>query len=125
MKKIRKKINFKDRRGFIQDIIMNEPIQHATYIFTKKNVVRGNHYHKKTVQYAYILEGKIEYHYVSPEGKKGKLLLRPGDLVKTPAWERHAMRTVADTKMLVLTCGVRGGRDYEKDTYRLERPIVQ
>ena len=124
MKKETKRINHKDSRGLIRDILINEPIEHVTYIFTKKNVVRGNHYHKKTVQYVFVLEGKIEYHFVSPSGHKGKIVLKPGDLVKTPANEKHAMRTIKDTKMVVLTSGVRGGGDYEKDTYRLTNPIV-
>ena len=47
-----------------------------------------------------------------------------GDLMKTPANEQHAIRTLEDTKMMIFTCGPRGGCDYEKDTFRLENPLV-
>ena len=124
MNKKRAEINFQDERGYIQDILTNESIEHVTYIFTKKGVVRGNHYHKETVQYAYILDGKVEYHYADVSGKKGMVILEASEYIKTPPHERHAIKTLEDTKMLVFTLGVRGGMDYEKDTYRLQEPIV-
>ena len=44
------KNDFEDNRGAIRDILVKEKIDFVTIIFNKKNSVRGNHYHKKTVQ---------------------------------------------------------------------------
>ena len=55
MKKIKRKINFKDKRGIILDLIEKENINAVTYITLNKNSVRGNHYHKKTIQWNFIL----------------------------------------------------------------------
>lgn len=124
MKVQAKCINFEDDRGYIQDILINESIEHVTYIFTKKGVVRGNHYHKETIQYTYIMEGKVEYHFSTENGDQGMVEMSKGDLTKTPVNERHAIRTIEDTKMMIFTCGPRGGCNYEKDTFRLTTPIV-
>ena len=41
-----KKKIYKDKRGLIADVIYNTKINHIAYITTKKNGIRGNHYHK-------------------------------------------------------------------------------
>ena len=46
MKKLKIKVNFKDHRGIISDIIENENINAITLLTIKKGKVRGNHYHK-------------------------------------------------------------------------------
>ena len=53
------KPNFHDDRGFIKDILTNETIEHVTVIHSKKGVVRGNHYHKDTIQWVYLHSGKL------------------------------------------------------------------
>ena len=42
------KINNKDERGIIKDLIQKKNINAITYITINKGKVRGNHYHKKT-----------------------------------------------------------------------------
>jgi dTDP-4-dehydrorhamnose 3,5-epimerase len=124
MNVVHKPINFKDKRGLIQDIFIGGKFDHATYIFMKRGGIRGNHYHKKTVQYMFVIEGKVEYYYSGIGEKAKKVVLKPGDFIETPAFECHAVRPVKDTKVLVLARGPRGGDGYEDDTYRLEIPIV-
>lgn len=70
MKKISLKKNFVDSRGFIQDILYKKKINHITLIASKKNSVRGNHYHKKTIQYTYVIKGSVEYFFKSLKSKK-------------------------------------------------------
>ena len=60
MKKINIKTSFKDKRGIIVDLLEKKSINAITYITQNKNTIRGNHFHKKTIQWNYILEGKIE-----------------------------------------------------------------
>ena len=125
MKKTKKAINFKDSRGFIQDIYIGGDFQHATYIFMKKGGIRGNHFHKKTVQYMFVMEGKLAY-YHSKDGKKAaKVVLNPGDFIETPIGECHAVKPLKNTKVLVLARGPRGGDGYEDDTYRLDHSLLK
>ena len=75
IKNIFKKKIFRDKRGLIADIIYNDKINHIAYITTKKNGIRGNHYHKKTIQYTFVLDGTIKYYLKKKSGKKYHNLL--------------------------------------------------
>ena len=55
----KRKINQKDKRGFILDIFVDKPKDHCSLVSFELNSVRGNHFHKKSVQYSFILEGKL------------------------------------------------------------------
>ncbi len=118
------KNDFEDNRGAIRDILVKEKIDFVTIIFNKKNSVRGNHYHKETVQYLYVLEGSI---LVASkfEGKEiEKKVLTEGDLLLNEPFEWHAIKSIEDSKLLILTRGLRGGEDYEADTFKIEKPIL-
>tara|TARA_B100000242_G_C42916290_1_gene424828 strand:- start:40 stop:417 length:378 start_codon:yes stop_codon:yes gene_type:complete len=118
------KNDFEDNRGAIRDILVKEKIDFVTIIFNKKNSVRGNHYHKKTVQYLYVLEGSV---LVASkfEGKEiEKKILTEGDLLLNEPFEWHAIKSIEDSKLLILTRGLRGGNDYEADTFKIDEPIL-
>ena len=118
------KNDFEDNRGAIRDILVKEKIDFVTIIFNKKNSVRGNHYHKKTIQYLYVLEGSV---LVASkfEGKEiEKKILTEGDLLLNEPFEWHAIKSIEDSKLLILTRGLRGGNDYEADTFKIDKPIL-
>jgi|SRR3989344_70269 len=120
MKVIHKKINHEDSRGTIRDILVSVPTDHCTIIFSKKGAVRGNHYHKKTVQYTYVIEGELLALSRRLGGRKiHKHILKAGDLQTHKPLEIHAMVAKKDCLFLAFAKGVRGGKDYEKDTYRV------
>ena len=124
MKKIKTKINFKDNRGIIMDLLEKKNINAITLITQNKGKVRGNHYHKKTIQWNYLLKGKILIVAVK-NGKKSKIVLnKKGDLVETSKKEFHAIKALKNTEYLVFTQGPRGGKEYENDTFRLKKPIL-
>ena len=127
IKNIFKKKIFRDKRGLIADIIYNNEINHIAYISTNKNGIRGNHYHKKTTQYTFVIDGRIRYYFKKKSGKKiSQLILKKGDLIKSKFNEIHAFKTISKKSvMLALTVGVRGGKDYEKDTFRVESIIIK
>ena len=124
MIKVKKKINFKDKRGIIVDLIEKTQINAITYITQKKNTVRGNHFHKKTIQWNYILSGKVILVTKKGKGKKIKKIMKKGDLILTEKNERHAIKALVNSEMLVFTKGPRGGKEYESDTYKLKDNLV-
>ncbi len=125
MKKIITKINFRDRRGVIIDLLEKKNINAITFISQKKNKVRGNHYHKKTIQWNYLLKGKITIYSKLKNKKKKSVVLKVGDLVVTSKNEQHAIKANKDSEFLVFTQGPRGGKEYENDTFRLDKPLVK
>ena len=99
-------------------------INAITYITQKKGKIRGNHYHKKTIQWNYLLKGKIIIFSKFKRQKTKSITLKVGDLVATYKNESHAIKAIQDSEFLVFTQGPRGGKEYENDTFRLKIPLV-
>jgi len=123
MQKITPKIAFTDERGEIIDLIEHENINAVTLLTIKKGAVRGNHYHKNTTQWNYIISGVMKLVTQMPIESTKETLMYPGDLTATIPNEKHALVAEEDVVCLVFTKGPRSGSDYESDTFRLETPI--
>lgn len=125
MKLSKFKINYKDNRGIISDILQKN-INSITYITIKRGKIRGNHFHKKTVQWNYVLSGKVNLFYKTNEKSKNikKVLLKKRDLAVCKELEPHALQAVSDCEIMVFTKGPRQGKEYENDTFRLANPLV-
>lgn len=120
-----KEVNFSDERGEIRDLLTHEDIDSITYITYTPGAVRANHYHEHTVQWDYVLSGSLEcYTRDGFDGEIEKVILKPGDLVKHPIGEHHAIKAITDATTLAFSKGPRKGEDYENDVIRLEEPLV-
>lgn len=119
-----KKCAFEDERGKIIDILEKEVIEYVTLISSKKGAVRGNHYHKESFQYTFVLKGSLKLLTQMPRREIKITIVKGGDLVFTPPMERHALIALVDSEFLVFTRGPRGGKNYEKDTYRLTEKLT-
>jgi dTDP-4-dehydrorhamnose 3,5-epimerase-like enzyme len=113
-----------DERGSITDIVEQVDFNGATIIRSKAGSVRGNHFHKKTIQYVYVLSGKMKCLAQKPQQQVMMAIVKQGDLVSHDLLESHSFEALEDTLFLVLSSGLRTGKDYEKDTYRLESPLT-
>ena len=116
-------ISTSDQRGSITDIINHLSFNGATIIKSKKGSIRGNHYHKHTIQFVYILNGKMKCAAKKINEPLVEVVVESGDLISHEAYEAHNFEAIEDTLLLVLSSGLRSGDDYEKDTYRLKTPI--
>ncbi len=117
--------SYSDNRGSIIDIVEEINFNGSTIIVSKKGSIRGNHYHKKTVQYIYILSGKMIAYAKRVNEPLLKKTVCEGDLISHDALEAHAFKALEDTTFIVFSSGLRTGRNYEKDTYRLNVPIEE
>ena len=51
------------------------------------------------------------------------IIANEGDMISTPPFEIHALRITKKNKFIVFSQGLRGGKDYEKDTFRVNNII--
>ena len=112
-----------DERGSILDIFYKKKINHVAIVDSNPNTLRGNHYHKMTTQHMLITKGSLEYWYKKLGSKdKAKMqLAEVGDLVTTPPLEVHALKILEKgNQFIVFSEGLRGGSDYETDTFRVD-----
>lgn len=113
-------INYQDERGIIMDVVTHLDFQHVTFITSKIKSFRGDHYHKSTGQYIFLLSGQLKYVSRNRQTRKVEVvIMNSNDLAFSPPDEEHGFLAIKDSTILVLTCGPRGGEDYEKDTFRL------
>lgn len=115
-----------DERGSISDILYNTPIEHAAIIeSTRQGVIRGNHYHKETTQHIFITKGSLRYWYqpVDKSEPVKSVVVGEHQLVSTPPLEIHALEILEPNQFIVFSHGLRGGQDYESDTFRVT-PIL-
>jgi quercetin dioxygenase-like cupin family protein len=124
MKTIVTAINHEDERGVIIDLIENQSINAVTFISFTQGAIRANHYHKKTTQWNYVTKGRVKLVTQFGEEPIQEKVLEKGDLVVTIPMEKHALVGLVDSEMIVFTEGPRGGKEYESDTFRLEKPLV-
>ena len=123
---------FTDERGEIYDIFVNEPKEHCALVTFNKGSIRGNHFHKKSIQYAFILDGifKVYDTTVNESGEFNTKNVKVYEAKKNfyishGAYEAHAYTCLSNSgSMVVFTTGVRGGKYYEDDTYRLKKKLI-
>ena len=124
MQREHKPVNFQDFRGTITDIFVQDPKEHCSIILTHKGAVRGNHFHKLSRQCDFIVSGSFEvFSQRAGETAVENMIVGPSDLVTWPPNVAHEFVALEDSVMITFVDGVRGGENYEKDTYRLSTPL--
>lgn len=112
---------FKDPTKSITDIL-NKPVKHVGLITNEKDSVGGNHYHKLSTQYSYILSGKYEVllaPWDQPFNVK-KILLNAGEIIIIPPKIIHSFKALEKCVMIDVVSESREGSGYEEDTYRIK-----
>ena len=112
-----------DARGQISDILYKTEINHVAIIESHAaGTIRGNHYHKETVQHIFITKGSLKYWYQPLDKSEPvrSVVVREYEMVTTPAYEVHALEILEPNQFVVFSTGRRGGPDYESDTFRVE-----
>lgn len=124
MKREKLKIDFKDKRGSIMDIIVGRQFEHCVIIYCNKGAVRANHFHKYSEQSDFVLFGKMQV-FGRKQGTKKieKFIASQNDLTHWEKGEAHEFVALEKCAFLSFVKGPRGGDNYEKDTFRLKIPL--
>lgn len=107
-----------DERGVIQDLLTTL-LNSVTEIYTKAGAVRGNHIHYQTVQWTYVVSGRLQVTSRKPGGEPVTRVHGTRDMFCDQPGVAHAWRALEDTVVLVFTRGPRSGENYEDDVVRL------
>ena len=126
------KVFSSDDRGEIIDIFTHEPKDHCTIVTFTKDAIRGNHFHKESIQSDYVMEGNFQIYNVmidkdlKYDSKKVEIIeTTKGDYITHEKFEAHSYKCTSDSgSLMVFTKGVRGGKFYEDDTYRIEKKLI-
>lgn len=109
-----------DQRGSIVPLV-DEEMQSAVLINSKKGSIRANHFHKTDWHYCYVLSGSIEYHW-RPKGSKAEprvKVIKTGEMFFTPPLVEHTMVFLEDCSFLCLGKNSRSQEVYEADIERV------
>ena len=124
MKREKRKVDFKDRRGTIMDIFVKKPYEHCVIIYSNKGAVRGSHFHKYSEQSDFMIFGKMMAYCRKPGSKKiEKFVIHPNDFTTWEKGEAHEFIALEKCAFLSFVNGPRGGDQYESDTNRLKIPL--
>lgn len=128
MKITKIKISTQDERGDISDVFYKHPVDHVVIINSKKGALRGDHYHKKSIQHILVTKGSLRYYYRMADESNDEVksvVLMGGDMVTTPPFEVHSLEILEDNQFIAFIEGLRGGKDYEKDTFRVKPSLIK
>ena len=106
-------------------MIQKESINAVTKVTFRKGAIRGNHFHKKTIQYNFLTKGKVKLITQLKNGKIRKNIIKAESLFVIYPNEKHAFQALENSELMVFTKGPRGGKEYETDTFRLQTPFLK
>lgn len=114
---------FTDDRGSITDIL-NLPVNHIGIIDFNPGALRAKHYHKQSIQYDYILSGRIRLIVCLPDGSEREdHILLPGMATEIPPGIVHTYIAEERSAMIDVTTISRADEGYENDTVRVPLDI--
>ena len=105
IKKLNSHFSYNDDRGKIYGILNNFSIEEINFIDTYKGTIRGNHYHKKTTEIIFIIDGNVKVIYQSISKKvelegKGSIIVRKNDIFLIEPYIIHTFIAQEDSKWI-------------------------
>jgi dTDP-4-dehydrorhamnose reductase len=98
---IRPYFYFKDPRGIFWGIMQNKKFEEINYIESKKGAKRGDHYHKKTEEAFFIIEGRIRIRLYDLKTKSEKEFeVGRGDVFFIKPNIVHTFHIIEDSKWI-------------------------
>ena len=114
---------FVDDRGSIWDLLSDDTIHHSGYLISKKNSIRGKHYHKEQKQNTLLLKGSMNLsikNLKNPKSNHEVLELHPFVMILIPPFYYHSLEALEDCECIIFTSKSRSNMGYEEDTFRIE-----
>jgi mannose-6-phosphate isomerase-like protein (cupin superfamily) len=91
---------FEDERGILLGLLNEGNWEEFNYLETKSGLSRGNHYHKLTREFFFIIEGEGEIHIQDEFGLVTEHPFKSKDLFVIEPGENHTFYCKSDTKWI-------------------------
>lgn len=86
---------FSDERGCFSQLV-HDGFKQYNIFFSKKDVVRGNHYHKENKEAFFVITGSFVL-TVAKNDQKEKYTFKQGDMFLIPPYVMHSFYFIEDT----------------------------
>lgn len=97
MRDLQPYFRYNDFRGPFIGITQNQNWMEVNYIETKKNQIRGKHYHKNTLELFFIISGTVKVNIFNVRGgEKREFIAKKGDIFLIEPFEVHTFKTLTD-----------------------------
>ncbi len=91
--------NLDERGGFLG--ITRDQWAEVNFIETSAGQVRGEHYHKETVELFFIISGEINISIEDVRtGTRNEFIVAKGDIFIVDPYEMHTFRTISDSQWI-------------------------
>ncbi|MGJ7913608.1 polysaccharide biosynthesis C-terminal domain-containing protein [Neobacillus sp. LXY-1] len=120
---------FEDKRGSLKKILMesqlkeNEKMEEVYLLYSEKGSVRGNHYHKKTLEYFVIVSGKAKVALKNLEtGTLKELYISAEDnvVLKVTPQVVHAFKNEEAQQLIMLAISSKEYNELDTDTFPMD-----
>jgi dTDP-4-dehydrorhamnose 3,5-epimerase len=120
---------FEDKRGSLKKIVMksqleeNVQIEEVYLLYSEKGSVRGNHYHKKTLEYFVIVSGKAKVALKNLDtGTLEEINISSSDnlILKVTPYVVHAFKNEGDLPLIMLAVSSKEYNKLDTDTFIME-----
>jgi dTDP-4-dehydrorhamnose 3,5-epimerase-like enzyme len=112
--------------GLIQNLVNvfpgTSPIGCVSVLYSHKDAVRANHFHREDHHFLYVIKGAVDY-YERPIGSKEipePVRYVENQMFFTPPMVEHAMRFAEDTIMVSISKRPRDSESHESDVVRVD-----
>ena len=86
---------FQDERGNLTQLV-HDGFKQFNIIFSKKDVLRGNHYHKENREAFYVISGCFDL-IAEKDGNQKKYVFKTGYMFVIPPYVSHSFYYTEDT----------------------------
>lgn len=103
MKRLKANFEHLDKRGVFLEVYRGKGWKELNFFSLKRGFSRGGHYHKKTLELFFVIEGKCLVKIVNIKNPKlRRFIAREKDIFLVEPYETHYLKALQDTKMIAL-----------------------
>lgn len=120
---------YEDQRGILKKIIMKSQLQEVDeleevyLLYSEKDSVRGNHYHKKTLEYFAVVSGKAKISLLDLKTGAFENISLSSDqhvVIKVPPFVVHAFKNEQELPLILLAVSSKEYDQHDPDTFPME-----